>query len=90
MKIVDARSGEQMRVGQTIKHPHFNHSAKDNYYAADPDWVRLLDVRDKIFNATALLEGRTFGRDIPRGWYPLTVRFTHPRFLFQRVAFINT
>lgn len=47
---------------------------------------RILQVKDRFLSAQALFE--VAGRKPV--WTPLAVRFTHPRFPLQRVAFVPT
>jgi hypothetical protein len=82
MKIVDARSGEIMTPGKIVSY-------------GDGEKICLIDVDEGLLSARALVETtyRDFGSAnrrlvIARQWVPLAVRFTHPAFLFQRVAFI--
>lgn len=80
MKIVDARSGEVMTLGKIVSY-------------GDGEKMRLVDVDEGLLSARAFIE--TTYRDHGNGkivtsrqWVPLTVRLTHPSFLFQRVGFI--
>lgn len=84
LRIIDARSGDEPKIGETIKYP-------------DGSGFELLEVDDRFFTARARV--RSFWPAHPdtgaelvstTGWQPLTVRFTHPHFLFQRVAFTGT
>jgi hypothetical protein len=52
----------------------------------DAHHVKLVRIKDNFFSAMALFESK----EGKKQWMPLTVRFTHPHFLFQRVGFINT
>lgn len=61
----------------------------------DGEKMSLIDVDEGLISARALVETtyRDYGaadRRIvtARQWVPLAVRFMHPSFLFQRVAFI--
>ena len=72
MKIVDARSGREIRVGQHVE-----------YVGGDPfDAFTLVSIDDRFFTASAtiLREGKRFT-------FPVPVRFMHPSYLFQRVIF---
>ncbi len=82
MKIIDARSGKVVTPGQVVTY-------------GDGEKLKLLEVDEGLFSARALIETthRDFGQaDRPlvsdRQWVQLAVRFTHPAFLFQHVAFI--
>jgi hypothetical protein len=85
VKIVDARSGEVMEPGKTVV-----------YGGGEKLRVILVDEQS-LFRAKAFVE--TTYRDYSRGgkkpalvtrtqWVPLSVRFMHPAFVFERVAFI--
>lgn len=69
MKIVDANTGQQVRVGETFTNVNGTQ--------------HLVRVREGLLSAQGLFV-------TPRGmvWVPLTVRYLHPGFLFQKVAFI--
>jgi len=78
MRVIDARSGQEMAIGERIDYQ-------------DGESVTLLEVRPGLLRAEAL--ARTVHRT-PEGrlataqaWVPLVVRWTHPRFLFEHVAF---
>lgn len=90
MKIIDARSGQEMVIGQTIAYP-------------DGESLTLLDYEPGLFSASATI--RTVSRDLglmPPGPFdvaaaplvtrrtmvPLVVRWFHPRFFGQHVAFV--
>ena len=81
MKVIDARSGEVLTPGQTVR------------YGDGGEWLRLDDVEAGLFSAKARL---TYRHQQPDGTFvletnrlvPLTVRWLHPSFLFQHVAFI--
>lgn len=79
MKIIDARSGEEMAVGKTVKYP-------------DGESHTLLQVEPGILRARARVR-RTYqsyatGRPVTdEQWVPLAVRWMHPGFFLQHVAF---
>jgi hypothetical protein len=82
VKIVDARSGEVLSPGQTVRY-------------GDGEKIKLIEVDEGLMSARALIEStyRDVGQDgyplvTSRQWVTLSVRFTHPAFMFQRVAFI--
>ncbi len=75
MRVIDARTGKDVHIGETIV-----------YDAEEPNWYRILEVKDRLMSVSALMEGN----EIPRQWLPLQIRYTHPGFLFQRVAFVPT
>jgi hypothetical protein len=78
VRIVDARSGHEVAIGETVRYP-------------GEEWWTLLEVQPEGFlSARARIlfvepDGHTYTR-----WVPLTVRFLHPSFLFQKVAFVPT
>jgi len=85
MRVIDARSGKDVQVGDVI-----DYGVTPAIVGGQREWWKLLDVKDHVFTAQALVEyhqgdGTTWTR-----WSPLTVRFTHPAFMFQRVAFVPT
>ena len=87
MKIIDARSGEVMTLGKVVSY-------------GGGEKIRLIDVDEGLFSARALIE--TTHRDYrvgpairdctplvtSRQWVSLAVRFMHPSYMFQHVAFI--
>jgi len=82
VKIVDARSGKVMTPGKTVSY-------------GDGEKIKLVLVDEGLFSARALVETthRDYGRPdsalvTAQQWVPLVVRFLHPAFLFERVAFI--
>lgn len=92
MKIIDTRSGEEMTIGQSIRH-------------GDGESVTLLEIDPGILSARArvrIVRRPDFLREDPRKpgsfrpaplvttdmWVPLVVRFTHPAFFLQHVAFL--
>jgi len=58
--------------------------APDIWYQGPGYKWRLIAVKDRIFSVQAFIqiEGRK------AHWGPLIVRFMHPAYLFQRVAFV--
>lgn len=92
MKIIDARSGRELKIGDTVEY--------DN-----GESFKLLDVDEGLFSATAFVEqtlrviddlddgrrprvakpARLITRCVQ---IPLIVRILHPDHLFRRVAFI--
>jgi hypothetical protein len=81
MKVIDTRTGGEVKVGDTVR------------YGEDEAFT-LLDVDESLFSATATIN-RTF-RHFQTGelvvnlneQIPLEVRFFHPAFFLQKVAFI--
>lgn len=86
MKIIDARSGREVKIGDTV------------------DWgggegFTLLDADVGLFSGEACirqtLRDYSMSVDIGRAplitrtaWVPLAVRWLHPKYLFQHIAFI--
>lgn len=76
MKIIDARHGDEVKVGQTVRYP-------------EGEWWRLEGVIDWGPVAWALVRDHTMTSfpDAPPKRVRLVVRFFHPAFLLQRVGF---
>jgi len=72
VRIIDARSGADVVVGQTITYP-------------DGEWWILRKFEPGIFKARAFVVGN---RIISPQWVDMPVRYTHPGFFLQRVAFM--
>lgn len=82
MRVIDARSGRELKVGDIVDW-------------GDGERLTLIDVEPGWFSASAVIE--TVERDLDaqrlvtrRMQVPLQVRFTHPAFFLQHVAFINS
>jgi len=93
MKVIDSRSGREMRIGDLVEYP-------------DGESVRLIDVDEGLLSASAIVEVtsidwsaahidartmRVIGTPpLRRGRHqvPMTVRFLHPNYRFQKVAFL--
>ncbi len=76
MKIIDAFTGrDDLGVGSVV--PTVSEAFGPHY--------KILSVRDGFFRAWVLIEYPGVSRE-PE-WVQLAVRFTHPKYLFQRVAF---
>jgi len=83
VKIVDAFTGREVEIGDVVPSP------------GGRPW-KLLDVRDAFFRVWALVsEIPDMGSALagmppelgPR-WMELQVRFTHPRYFLQHIAFV--
>jgi hypothetical protein len=72
MKVINVRDGQEVRVGELLLMP-----------AVDGSRTRLLAVEEHLFSATGL-----FDQDGELLRVPLQVRYTHPAFFLQKVAFI--
>jgi hypothetical protein len=77
MRVIDAFTGRDVRIGDVVPSASSMSPGKT--------W-KLVDVRDAFFRAYALLE---YEGCEPR-WTELHVRFTHPKYPWQRVAFVPT
>lgn len=83
MKVIDARSGKEMRIGDVVNYP-------------DGEWIRLISVDEGILSATAVIDTSEIayppgdGRKLVRRTkkIPLGVRYLHPSYMFQKIAFI--
>jgi len=75
LQVINAFDGHTYRVGESFPIPGYATRA------------RLLDVDDRFLSASALIQMP--GEGSPR-WSQLAVRFTHPSYFLQRVAFIPT
>lgn len=87
MRVIDARSGKEMKLGDRVDYPN-------------GEWMRLVDVEPGLFSATAVVEtcamhpddfmsapdDRRYVRMTQQ--VPLTVRWLHRSFFLQHVAFI--
>lgn len=76
MRIIDARSGSDVAVGSMV-----------NYGRGV--WWKMLDLKKGLFTAHALIENHDADKTWTQ-WVPLQIRFTHPRFFLQRIAFVPT
>lgn len=82
MTVIDCRSGEVMVPGKSVVY-------------GDGERLKLVEVDGRLFGPRALIETtyRDFGQHAGplvtnRRWVSLTVRFSHPSFMFRRVGFI--
>lgn len=81
MKVIDVRTGVEVQIGDTVRY-------------GDGEALTLLDVDVSWLSATATVN-RTY-RNFETGelvvnmneQIPLQVRWMHPAFMFQKVAFI--
>lgn len=81
MRVIDARSGRELKPPQRVIY-------------ADGDGYEILRVDEEgPFSAIAVIvnntDGIVGGNCIPR-IVKLKVRWTHPRFFLQKVAFVET
>lgn len=89
MMIIDAMTGREVRVGGIMKRDYRTYDTEKRRYIKDEhegeyDW-ELLKVEDRLFSARACIRYLKSGRTV---WMPLIVRFMHPGFFLQRVAFV--
>lgn len=73
MKVVDAHTGREVTVGDTLPIP-----GGDGYY-------KVIAITPGLLTARILLASNHPAFD---GWVPLIVRWTHPSWFLQHVAFI--
>jgi len=78
MKVIDARSGKVLKVGDTVEYP-------------DGESLTLIDVRPAFL--TAKVRVRVV-QTIPtpltlERWISVDVRWTHPRYFLRPVAFLD-
>lgn len=82
MQVIDARSGQVMTPGSTVRYP-------------DGEWIRLETVSPGIFRASAVVTSHdrnamTGAFATRRMTVPLVVRWMHPGFFGRHVAFLPT
>lgn len=73
MRVIDANSGTELYVGKTFRNVNGVHE--------------VVEIKPGIFNAKIRLITATPNGGLDR-WVPLQVRWLHPSFLFQHVAFV--
>lgn len=79
MRVIDAHSGREVQVGDTIGIP-----APDTKNA----WFKVMEIERGILRAR--IRGISNVPTLDNTWLPLQVRWTHPSFFLQHVAFILT
>lgn len=95
MKIIDARSGEVMTPGKTVTYGTSGEKLRvidvdEGLFSAHA----LIETTYRDYSRTgerASDQGATRDRDplvTTTRWVALTVRFMHPSYMFERVAFI--
>lgn len=72
MRIINVRDGQEVQVGERLLMP-----------AVDGSNTRLVAVEEHYFSAVGL-----FDQDGELLRVPLQVRYTHPAFFLEKVAFI--
>ncbi len=74
MKVIDAMTGAELRIG--VPAPQ------------NPGCVTLLQVRPGLFRASAQLRYAGTGSHDGDRWVPLQVRWAHPQYLLQCVGLV--
>jgi len=77
MKVIDVRTGDELKAGDIVILPAVPGVTREN------DRYRILSVHPGFFNAHALIQWSS--GTIER--VPLQVRWTHPAFFLQHIAF---
>jgi hypothetical protein len=93
MKLIDARSGQVVNVkplGRTVFDPPlvFDYGGGDSTTISEVN-MGVMSGKARVTTSSAPMRGS--GNAPPQvwsGWGDLSVRFTHPGFPFERVAFI--
>lgn len=84
MLVVDAHTGEQFEVPRSKVKAVWDENPP-TFSSPEGGTISVLEVTPGIFSATAKLRDNRTGRT----WIqPLHVRWTHPQFFLQHVAFI--
>ena len=78
MRIFDTRKGDELAPGASVIYPLYGGRP-------DPSDYQLLAVEERWFSAVAKI--RRLSDDVVLN-VPLVVRFTHPSFFLQKVAFV--
>lgn len=96
MKIIDARSGRRLAVGDVTEYPVVHTDGLTIGAEIVPGSVptgsegfRLEEVKPGLLKARALVRHHNNGVFDPHAeWVPLVVRWLHPGFFGQHVAFV--
>ncbi|MFA6094190.1 MAG: hypothetical protein WC986_14725 [Elusimicrobiota bacterium] len=85
MKVIDARSGKELKLGDQVTYPPI-YSWPLSTTKPDPDSYRLMNVVVGLFSADVTV--RRVGGEVVtlKG----AVRYLHPNFLLRRVVFVET
>jgi hypothetical protein len=83
MRVIDARSGKTVQIGETIE---WRTGWCETH---GPTWIRLLNVRPDVFRASAVIQRGDRSRS-ETVEIPLVVRWLHPSYFLQHVAFLPT
>lgn len=71
MRVIDAHTGNELKVGHEVWNGH------DRTYRVQAIEPGLFSARMQVVDQTG-----------KASWIPLQVRWTHPRFFLQHVAFV--
>jgi hypothetical protein len=95
MKIIDTRTGKEMFVGKLFHYPEVIYDMRTGRKTLRDRYVIIDQIEEGLFSAQArvrISEGRPPDQLPMQGWgshhyVPLIVRYTHPDFFLQKVAF---
>lgn len=86
MKVIDAHTGRQVKVGDTLPIPGDGSTPELSAAGIGVDgYYKVLAIEPGILTARILLSSN---HPAYNGWVPLTVRWIHPGFFLQHVGFI--
>jgi hypothetical protein len=83
MKVIDAHTGRELKEGDVVPLPGIG-SRPDHIIAKG--WYRIIKIEPGLMKARVFLESSE--PRLHRMWQPLIVRWTHPGFFLQHVAFV--
>ena len=90
MKIIDARTGQKVRLGipvQIVSESFYGATGEPTGEIEDESYVLLYKGTPGLFSIPVTLRHLATGEI----WATeLAIRYTHPGFMFQRVAFVET
>ena len=84
MKIIDARLGDEVQVGVSVIYSNIVEWPSGEDLGPDPGNYTLLEVEENFLSAYGTFrrsDGFEYRIELP-------VRFLHPRFFLQKVAFV--
>ena len=85
MKVIDARSGTEMHIGDIVDH---GDGESITLLDVKPGWLSAAARVRLVKNDTMMRAGDSWHPVTNTFWMPLQVRWTHPRFFLQHVAFL--
>lgn len=86
VKVIDAHTGRLVKVGDTLPIPGDGSTPELSAAGIGVDgYYKVVAITPGILSAKILLASN---HPAYNGWVPLAVRWTHPRFFLQHVAFI--